>query len=492
MSRTAVIRLLAGASLGLSGAAFAADMPLKAPPPAVYNWTGFYGGVHAGYGGGVKDWGGINFLAQGAIAGVQVGVNQQIGNFVLGVEVDASWSGMKGRQFEEVTVPFSVSLFQATINSKIENLQTFALRLGLADDRWLIYTKAGLARAHELHEQHQFNSIVGVPNPQIVHLTGKENRVGSMIGIGAEYAFLGNWSAKVEYNYIDFFLEPRIVQWGTLTNFAGVTTTVSTTQNIFERFHIVKVGVNYRFGGGGAPAIAPAAPAPGYSWSGVYVGAQGAGGWAHADWIGFQPQNDYPIRGWLAGGTVGVNVQADVLVAGVEAELMGGRVTGGRRDNFVQVGGTSTQTLATRFDGLGMASLRVGFVAADRVLLYGKVGLALAHARQQETFDFIAAPGGTSSFFFNEGQVMHTGSMFGFGAEYAFLGNWSAKLEYNSIRLRQQQAFLPGTITEISPVLGTGTTSLPTSAFIKPDMQIVKFGLNYHFGAWSDVVKARF
>src|SRR6185295_12782233 len=133
----AVIRLMAGASFGFTGAAFAADMPVKAPPaPAVYNWSGF--------GGGIKDWGGINFLAQGPIAGAQIGVNQQIGNVVLGVEVDASWSGIKGRQFEEVTVPFSPSLFQATINSKIENLQTFALRFGLAADRWLIYLKGGV------------------------------------------------------------------------------------------------------------------------------------------------------------------------------------------------------------------------------------------------------------------------------------------------------------------------------------------------------------
>src|SRR3954469_16651790 len=98
MGKAAVLRLLmAGASFEFASVAFAADMPLKAPAPAVYNWTGPYGGVHAGYGGGVKDWGGINFLAQGAIAGVQFGVNQQIGNFVFGVEVDASWSGMKGR-----------------------------------------------------------------------------------------------------------------------------------------------------------------------------------------------------------------------------------------------------------------------------------------------------------------------------------------------------------------------------------------------------------
>src|SRR6185295_2004036 len=268
-------------------------------------------------------------------------------------------------------------------------------------------------------------------------------------------------------------------------------TSVGATQNIFQRFHILKAGVNYRFGPAGPPAIAPAPPAAGYNWSGLYVGAQGGGSWARADWVGFAPQNHYVIKGWLAGATAGVNAQADMFVAGVEAELLGGEMSGGRSDNFVQVGGTSNQTLATRFDALAMATLRAGF-AVDRLLLYVKAGMALAHARQRETFDFFAAPGGVSSFFFNEGQAMHTARVFGAGAEYAFLQNWSVKVEYNYFSFRQQQVFLPGTIREVSPVLGTGTTSLPTSAFINHEMQLVKLGLNYRFGAWSDVVKARF
>jgi high affinity Mn2+ porin len=45
LGRVSSIVLLAASA----GAAFAADIPLKAPPPAVaYDWTGFYFGAHVG------------------------------------------------------------------------------------------------------------------------------------------------------------------------------------------------------------------------------------------------------------------------------------------------------------------------------------------------------------------------------------------------------------------------------------------------------------
>src|ERR1700742_2649532 len=121
---------LAGASLFFPIAALAPDLPVKAPviPQAVYNWTGFYAGVNAGYGGGMKDWGGINEVAKGGLAGVQFGFNQQVGNLVFGLEGDASWSGMKGSQDEFIAIPFSVSSFSATIGSKIKSVETLAAR----------------------------------------------------------------------------------------------------------------------------------------------------------------------------------------------------------------------------------------------------------------------------------------------------------------------------------------------------------------------------
>jgi opacity protein-like surface antigen len=53
---------------------------------------------------------------------------------------------------------------------------------------------------------------------------------GWMLGVGTEYALGGNWTAKVEYNMMDF---------GNNNPFADNT------------FHVFKAGINYRFGGFG-------------------------------------------------------------------------------------------------------------------------------------------------------------------------------------------------------------------------------------------------
>jgi outer membrane immunogenic protein len=92
--------------------AFAADMAAKAPPPPpapIYNWTGFYFGVNAGWSWGKADTTinvpspGAPFIPatfndtthpEGAIGGAQIGYNwQSTPNWVLGVEADIQASG---------------------------------------------------------------------------------------------------------------------------------------------------------------------------------------------------------------------------------------------------------------------------------------------------------------------------------------------------------------------------------------------------------------
>ena len=62
-----------------------------------------------------------------------------------------------------------------------------------------------------------------------------DNRWGWMWGAGLEYAFAANWSAKVEYNYLDFGTKDYFI------NDAPVF-------DITTRIHLVKFGINHRFG----------------------------------------------------------------------------------------------------------------------------------------------------------------------------------------------------------------------------------------------------
>ncbi len=93
-------------SLAAIGSAQAADMalPVKAPPPAPWSWTGFYIGGNGGYSWG--NWDSTSLTAifpgpggtlvnsaspnvQGAIAGGQIGYNWQISpQWLAGVEAD--------------------------------------------------------------------------------------------------------------------------------------------------------------------------------------------------------------------------------------------------------------------------------------------------------------------------------------------------------------------------------------------------------------------
>ena len=197
---------------------------VKAPPPAVvavYNWTGFYIGAHVGYGFGTKDWSvTYDTLSRGShdvsglIAGGQAGVNWQTGNWVLGIEGRGA-----GRM---LTANTSGSPGSVTFRTKVQWLGTVAGRLGYAFDRVLVYGKGGAAFAHDEHE-----IADGLDRVQI-----DKTRWGWMAGGGIEVALVGNWSAKGEYNYMDF----------------GKKTVNDDGLVIDQDIHVVKFGINYRFG----------------------------------------------------------------------------------------------------------------------------------------------------------------------------------------------------------------------------------------------------
>jgi outer membrane immunogenic protein len=237
-------------SLGMGGAAWAADMAVKARPPApipvaVYNWTGFYVGLNAGGDWFDKDWaipltpfniaGGCPGCPRPAgshtgnswLAGGQVGFNYQIDRVVLGVEAQADWTDLRGSN-SNLLVPGL--LFN---NSKTDAIGTIAARLGYTWGPALLYVKGGGAWAHDT-----FWTSTAV-NPVVQTLS--DTRWGWMAGVGAEYAFAGNWSVKVEYDHLDFgrHREELVCIAGCFQGF---------DYDVRQTVDLVKVGVNYRFG----------------------------------------------------------------------------------------------------------------------------------------------------------------------------------------------------------------------------------------------------
>jgi len=215
--------LTAAVLLSLSAVSDAADavrgpayIPPPPPVPLFYNWTGFYAGGHLGVG---WDDGNSGFLGGG-----QVGFNYQINpQWVLGVEADIAGTTIKDSVNAAVVGPGAVLTANAT--ASLDWVSTFAARFGYAFDRWLVYGKVGGAWAHA-----SATVTTGINGMTFGSISLDQTASGFLLGVGTEYAWGNNWSAKLEYNMLDF---------GNDNPFADTT------------FHIFKAGINYRFGGPG-------------------------------------------------------------------------------------------------------------------------------------------------------------------------------------------------------------------------------------------------
>ena len=250
-------RILLGSTalIGLAAtSAMAADLPVKAPvykappPVAIYSWTGCYLGGHAGWGWGRKH---ARFSdtfdvfpiipfsehVDGFLGGVQGGCDYQFNtNWVVGVEGAFSWADIKGHALNDPFVRGKGS--SGTFSARTDWLATLTGRLGYAWDRWLVYGKGGVAWAHDKYRLVGLGDNVFGP----FALSATETRTGWTAGGGVEYAFLNNWSAKLEYNYMDFGSH-RLRLAGLF-----VSSPVFATTDIDQKIHVVKFGINYRFG----------------------------------------------------------------------------------------------------------------------------------------------------------------------------------------------------------------------------------------------------
>jgi outer membrane immunogenic protein len=238
---------LAAATALIAAPALAADlrpMAAKAPPMAAYAptpmWSGFYIGIHGGYGWGDADYyfptttafgpagGSFSHDIDGAMVGGHAGFNWQWNQLVLGLEAAGTWTDISG----SVVSPFFAT---DTFSTDINSIFTFTPRLGLAAGNALFYVKGGLA-VGDVETRLTSPVIVGGS------ASSDETRVGWTFGGGIEYAVTPNWIFGIEGNYYDFGSEDL---------------TVPATGVVYENdvtAWSVLGRVSYKFGG--APVVA--------------------------------------------------------------------------------------------------------------------------------------------------------------------------------------------------------------------------------------------
>jgi outer membrane immunogenic protein len=162
--------------------ASAADLipDYQIPAAVLYNWSGFYAGVHVGSAWGTNTWFDINTLSDnvsystnGVLGGVQAGWNYQSGIIVFGVDGDLAGTSARGSG----NVPFIPPAI-GTVTSNQHWVATITGRAGVANDKSLYYLKGGLALLGEDHRLAQFFGG-GLATTQTV----RDNRGGPDCGI---------------------------------------------------------------------------------------------------------------------------------------------------------------------------------------------------------------------------------------------------------------------------------------------------------------------
>ncbi|MBB4201053.1 hypothetical protein CCR94_11350 [Rhodoblastus sphagnicola] len=216
--------------------------------PSSFSWSGIYVGGNVGLSGGdfrypavVSSTGGAilgegaaRLNSSGVLGGGQVGVNFQLrGPIVVGLEADIQGASVTG----EVGVDSSLggTTLSGKAGSRIDFLGTARARVGAVIlDRGLLYATGGFAYAGG-------NSYVnGAYGGSSVSISKETLARGFAVGGGLEYALTDHWSLRSEYLYADL---------GKTSLYNGSFFSANANLAVETTTHIVRAGVNYRFGG---------------------------------------------------------------------------------------------------------------------------------------------------------------------------------------------------------------------------------------------------
>jgi outer membrane immunogenic protein len=230
------------------------------------------------------------------------------------------------------------------------------------------------------------------------------------------------------------------------------------------------------------PLGTPMAPyAPAFNWTSCYLGAHAGGGFAHKDLtdpaqlvqdsfvfpgatVGTTTASTTP-SGAVIGGQFGCDYQfASTWVVGIEGAASGSTMKGSTTVGL-PLGNPDTAVVTARTDFLPSVTGRLGY-AIDRVLIYGKAGVAWAGDKYTTTGSFV----GTGFGF--EGLDVRTGWTAGAGIDWAFARHWSASIEYDFYQFGHGNVLMSDSVNAFAGVVDA-----------KQSVQVVKLGLNFHMWA---------
>jgi outer membrane immunogenic protein len=226
--------LFAACAVGVAAGCFA--VPASAADFTIpqYDWSGPYVGMQFGYGFGkdhIHDNNAVSgftdyrskFSIDGITGGLHGGYNKQFERIVLGLEADAEFSDINGKN---PNWPFGDGI-RSDSKSSLDFQGSLRLRTGYAFDRIMIYGTGGIA--------------LGDINSTFYDSVGSDHfsklKTGWTVGGGLEYSVNDAWSLRAEYRYTEF------------SKLRGLTTNTDPGwyENDALHFNEVRIGGSYHF-----------------------------------------------------------------------------------------------------------------------------------------------------------------------------------------------------------------------------------------------------
>jgi opacity protein-like surface antigen len=510
-----------------NGALF--DGPARAAP---YDWTGPYLGAFTGAMQGKEAWNfpqtttSANPQIAGLLLGGTVGYNKQYDRWVVGGEGEIAYTNASGGQ-GCIDGIFDSNVSQ-NCNGNVGFIVTAAARVGYTWlDRILLFGKFGGAWTNgklDASCNGDANFFQGACFPSnnslgaVQVMTLNDSRFGGVVGTGFELALSPSWSAKLEYDFMDF---------GSKSFVFSDTTRVS----IKEYYNELKFGLNYHFNGYDSDAGLQSAPTmvlkmpvktpppTTNNWTGAYAGTEASYRIADAKWNttavpGTQLANllagtlasvpdptttpaDFYSAALQGGAFAGYDWQvARQWVTGIEANVAFGDSSmsrGGIPGTYGNGSGAAAliapgveaeqaDSAAVKFGWDASARARLGYLSTPNVLVYGTGGIAFQRISATascngtvSSFCGSAArnfiPGFTEPPMTESFSAVRTGWTLGGGVEAVLSGNWFGKAEFRYANFGQvSHNFFAGTLNEIDMNL-------------HPQTYTVLGGIGYKFNA---------